>query len=357
MDNMPNLNNAPSHLLQGSTFVVLAVFYSLLFPLQPAQAKPHHKQAVLDQADSSSYQGVESAALHSDAFANYFPKRLHDALQHFQSDQFSKCQRSLKEAKEGTVESKKDTIFFLTGLCDLKGGDYQKASEYFERSLAIRHRNSEALHYLGIAQFRLHQPKRSLQSFQEALWLRDYHFLPPSETAFQLAKVFEELEDEEAALSALEDAVRTEPLHVDAALMLIRLREGRGEQQKLGQIFTRLQGALSTHSEAALSYAEFLLTKGSPADSKQARAIAETNYSSPESSPSVRKEGGRLLLRALLALDDLAQAQAISDALQKEFPEDTSIERLRMQLALQSEAKRQAETTQASSNIADPNTL
>lgn len=354
---MPILNNTFSQFSKGSVSVMFAVLSSVLLLAQPAQAKPHHKQALPHQAGSSSYQGVESAALHSDAFSNYFPKRLHEALQHFQSDQFTKCQKTLKGAKEGTAESKRDSLFFLTGLCNLKGGDYQKASEYFERSLSIRHRNSEALHYLGIAQFRLHQPKRSLQSFQEALWLRDYHFLPPSETAFQLAKVFEELEDEEASLAALEDAVRTEPLHIDAALMLIRLREGRGEQQKLGPIFTRLQGALSTHPEAALSYAEFLLTRGSPADSKQARSIAEKNYSSPESSPSVRRDGGRLLLRALLALDDLAQAQTISDALQKEFPDDAPIERLRMQLALQSEAKRQAEPTQASSNIVDSNAL
>jgi|GEM_PF-5084997 len=267
------------------------------------------------------------------------------------ASEFEQCFKVSKSKKESLPAREQDSIFFLNGICALKLGKIDLARQSLEHSLALRARNSDAIHYLGDIAAAKGEHEQALSKYQEAVWQNSYIHLKISDTLLSKARLYKQLELPEQYLEELELAVSHSNPSEQALLELSSHLISQGKKTEALAYLERLKKMENKQPQSVtqtklLAAQALLLPTGrvyQTADLRAAKKLSQEMLESQELAPEVTDQAEINLAKSLIGLGELSEAQELLADLKERLPNDHGIERLREQLKIESKIARSLE--------------
>jgi len=262
---------------------------------------------------------------------------------------YERCLSELDHALQSEPTRRHDSLLFLRGMCAYRLDQREIARASFESSLALRARNSDAIHYLGELAALNGQSDLSIMRFKEAIWQNAYSILSPADSLYQRALVYKAAGQIEEFISEIESAASKTPPHRQAILTISNHLAETGNRQGALSHLNRAARYFSEDNEFHTSRKLILArTLNLPSagtfevgDLQKAKTLSAEVKSEKDLEPEKRVEASKLYARSLLSLGQLTEARRVLDELKKELPNDHEIERMRQQLQLQSRVAHQ----------------
>ncbi len=262
-----------------------------------------------------------------------------------------KISRSLKQLRD----SEKDFAFELLGRISLELKQYQKAERFLLKSLSYRARNSDALSYLGIAQFQNGKSELAIRSLHEAIWFQRYHSFSAAETYHRLSLIHKELGQDEEALASLQNALKQGAPSEQSLVPLTDLLLQSGKREEALALFAKKKSTIDTAEPVVqIAYAKALLTNPdrkrekktlSSVDELLEKLTAQSDLGTEE-----KQQVEVLSIRSRLANGKLKQAAAQLDTALSQRPSDAYLLRLKDQLDIERSSEEALEAQSLTDN-------
>jgi len=274
---------------------------------------------------------------------------------------YERCLKELDHALRSEPTRRHDSLLFLRGLCAYRLDQREIAQAAFESSLALRARNSDAIHYLGELAALNGQFELSLSRFKEAIWQNAYALLSPADSLYQKALVYKSADQTQEFIRHIESAASKNPPHRQAILTISNHLAETGDKEAalahLNRAARYYKDDLDFHTSRTLILARTLNLPSSGSfqvrDLQQAKTLSAEVRNNEDLEPPKRTEASKLYARSLLSLGQLTEARRVLDELKKELPNDHEIERMRQQLQLQSRVAQTSSDSLDSPDTAD----
>lgn len=249
-----------------------------------------------------------------------------------------------------TRKDKSPTASLLRGYAELLVGEPESALSSF--SLAKSHRSAQpyALYGEAVAQKDAGRFDRALALARDGLWFRGRDTQIPEAPFLLLIGYLElKLDREELGKVTIQKAIKADPSYAPTLFLWASLpTSGLSMDQKVSLLKTAMQSpsfttlSASAQQSIELNGAETLLAganrKFGKGDIEQARTIASKYQEAQNASASDRIRATSIVVRALLALEQISEAKKALNNAKRVWPTSQELQRLTSQLSIEQEA-------------------